>query len=143
MAVKGINLTINDTSEIEISVTDQGMGLNLADRANLFKPYFKSSCAKNRAANSQSNGLGLSISKKIAQVLGGDLSLCPDYKNGCRFVLRLKLQQCGEETRQQEYKIGKSMKNRQRKLKRNIAENFEKMSPIYELPDEYLASKDF
>jgi hypothetical protein len=76
-------------------------------------------------------------------VLGGDLYLCSEYETGCRFILKLRLQQCGEESRKQEYRIGKSMKNRQRRVKRNLIENIEKMLPIYELPDEYVSSKDY
>lgn len=35
----------------------------------------------------ESHGLGLSICKKIANSLGGDLYLNKDYKNGAEFVL--------------------------------------------------------
>ena len=47
-------------------VVDQGMGLNEADRKKLFTPFFKSSCEANRQANTNSNGIGLSVCKKIA-----------------------------------------------------------------------------
>jgi signal transduction histidine kinase len=34
--VRGVKLTLNGFSEIEISVTDKGMGICEADRARLF-----------------------------------------------------------------------------------------------------------
>ena len=46
-----------------------------ADRKNLFKPYFKSVCSKSQVANSNSNGIGLNVCKRLAKVLNGDLYL--------------------------------------------------------------------
>ena len=37
----------------------------------------------------QGIGLGLTVSKKIAQKLGGDLVLDTSYKDGARFVLTM------------------------------------------------------
>lgn len=70
-------------TNFDIKITGQGPGLNESDRANLFKPYFKSSCEQTRALNAHSNGLGLSICKKIAQLLDSDLHLAEDYQGGC------------------------------------------------------------
>ena len=36
--------------------------------------------------------MGLSICKKIATGLGGDLTLTPDYTDGCKFTLSLTLE---------------------------------------------------
>ena len=66
-----------------VKVCDQGLGINDQDRQNLFKPNFRSLDSKSREVNPKSNGLGLHISKRIAQSLGGDLTLDPDYVNGC------------------------------------------------------------
>jgi signal transduction histidine kinase len=63
----------------EISVIDDGIGIDDEDVCNLFKPLALNSnlSNKNRDAKVKSNGIGLSISKKIAQSLGGDLILIP------------------------------------------------------------------
>lgn len=66
-----------------IRVTDQGIGLSDKDRNRLFKPYFKSLSIRNNEKNKNSHGLGLSISKRIAQGLNGDLYLSEEYKSGC------------------------------------------------------------
>lgn len=71
----------------EIRVTDQGMGINPEDRKNLFKPYFRSTDEKSRAANPSSNGIGLTISKRLAQALSGDLYLDEKHTKGCQFVV--------------------------------------------------------
>ena len=66
-----------------ISVTDYGIGITTKDRENLFKPFYRASDVKNREMNSQSHGIGLSVCKKIANSLGGDLILNPDTAVGC------------------------------------------------------------
>lgn len=74
-----------NSEQIQINVIDQGVGINDEDRANLFQAFFKSSDKQNRALNPKSNGLGLHISKRIAQSIGGDLQLNENYRNGCCF----------------------------------------------------------
>jgi signal transduction histidine kinase len=76
---------------INVVVTDQGIGLNEHDRANIFQPYFRSSSDENRAMNANSNGIGLNLSKRLAKALGGDLILSSQYRTGCQFVLQLQL----------------------------------------------------
>jgi len=87
--VRQLKLSNDGQNEFEISVADQGLGLNEEDRKNLFSPNFRSSCEYNRAANPQSNGIGLSTSKRIAENIDGDLWLCPEYRQGCKFILKL------------------------------------------------------
>lgn len=72
-------------------VTDQGMGLNDEDRSRLFTPFFRSSSKENRDANVNSHGIGLNFSKRLANALDGDLTLDPDYRNGCQFVFTINL----------------------------------------------------
>ncbi len=63
-------------------MTDQGIGISLEDRPNLFSAYFKTKDAISRRVNKESHGLGLNICKKIAKNLGGDLILNEDYNDG-------------------------------------------------------------
>ena len=63
------------------------MGVPIEDRQELFKPYFKSKNDKSRKTNSESYGLGLSISKQIANSLNGDLKLNENMVGGCQFIL--------------------------------------------------------
>lgn len=64
----------------EISVTDQGVGLNDLDREHIFEPFFKSKSVENETRNPDANGIGLSICKRIANAMDCDLLLCPTYR---------------------------------------------------------------
>jgi hypothetical protein len=84
-------LRANGKHNFEIIVTDQGIGLNDEDRQNLFNPFFRSSDPQNVAMNVSSNGIGLNFSKKLATLLGGNLTLSDTYRKGCQFTLSLDL----------------------------------------------------
>lgn len=58
----------------EIQVIDSGVGMTKEDLSNLFTPFFRSSSAQNREMNQGSHGLGLSICKKIAEKLDGNIT---------------------------------------------------------------------
>ena len=72
-----------DKHWVLISVTDTGRGVTEDQREKIFTPFHKADSFQ------QGIGLGLSISKKIAQRLGGDLMLDTDYTEGARFVLKI------------------------------------------------------
>ena len=62
------NLEFNNFEKFEISVIDDGNGIDDADVGDLFRPLALDSnlANKNRDLKVKSNGIGLSISKKIA-----------------------------------------------------------------------------
>lgn len=76
--------------EYQIRVTDQGIGISDADREKLFQPFFKTKEDKSKERNTVSHGLGLNISKRLANCMGGDL-ICTDMEEGCQFILKLSL----------------------------------------------------
>jgi signal transduction histidine kinase/ActR/RegA family two-component response regulator len=55
-----------------IDVKDTGVGIARVDRARLFQPFARGGEASRRL---QGNGLGLALSRRLAQALGGDLVL--------------------------------------------------------------------
>jgi two-component system sensor histidine kinase KdpD len=59
-------LVVRDGDGVEIAVSDKGQGIEEADLAQIFEPFFRS--AKAAAAGT---GLGLAISRGIVQALGG------------------------------------------------------------------------
>ena len=75
-------LTDNE-QKLLLSITDTGKGIAPEARDKIFQGFYKVDAFK------QGIGLGLTVSKKIAQKLGGDLTLDEDYTNGARFVLSL------------------------------------------------------
>lgn len=71
-----------------MDIADNGPGIAAAAKANLFKPFAGSTRG--------SSGLGLSISRDIANAHGGDLKLTRSNENGSEFRLRLPVEVLGE-----------------------------------------------
>ena len=59
----------SDKYKLQVLVMDEGIGMSKDDQKRLFKPFFKSSSAENRAMNTGGHGLGLSICKLLAEKL--------------------------------------------------------------------------
>ncbi len=73
-------------SSIRFIVEDQGPGMSEAYRDQMFIPFTKVN------ELSEGLGLGLPLSKRHSQNLGGDLVLDTSYHDGCRFILELPKQ---------------------------------------------------
>jgi signal transduction histidine kinase len=58
-----------------ISVKDFGVGINLEDQQKLFQPFFKSIKKENQERNPNGHGIGLSICKRIAKSMDGDIQV--------------------------------------------------------------------
>lgn len=72
--------------ELEIEVADGGPGVDEADRARIFDPFFRGGA--NAARTSSGAGLGLAITRTIIEVHGGRLWLA-DSPHGARFRFTL------------------------------------------------------
>lgn len=73
----------NDRSGLVISVTDTGIGIPKELHEKVFEKFYKVDAFK------QGLGLGLTMARRIARMLGGNLDLDENYTQGCRFVLTL------------------------------------------------------
>jgi two-component system sensor kinase FixL len=67
--------------EVEISVSDNGPGLDQASAERVFDPFF--------STRENATGLGLPISNTIAKAHGGSLGYRPNSPNGAVFFVRL------------------------------------------------------
>jgi signal transduction histidine kinase len=67
---------------VEIRVRDQGPGVPREDRLRIFDPFFTTKDP------GQGTGLGLAVSRSIAQAWGGDLRLA-ESEAGALFVISL------------------------------------------------------
>jgi two-component system sensor histidine kinase SenX3 len=76
---------VKDT--VEISVTDQGIGIPERDLERIFERFYRVDPARSRATGG--TGLGLSIVKHIAATHGGEVSVWSVEGNGSTFTLRL------------------------------------------------------
>jgi len=67
--------------EVLMQVSDNGPGVPAEAAAHLFDAFY--------TTKPQGMGIGLALSRSIAESFGGTLSLDPAYAEGARFVLRL------------------------------------------------------
>jgi signal transduction histidine kinase len=76
-----------DGAMARLRVRDHGPGIGQVDARRLFRPFSKS--AEQAAASAPGIGLGLSLSRRLAREMGGDLFLEPTQNDGACFVLTL------------------------------------------------------
>jgi signal transduction histidine kinase len=72
---------------VDISVADRGIGIDLADQARIFEPFYRSRSVQ--VAQIHGTGLGLAVAKQIAESLGGSLAVQSVPGSGSIFTLRL------------------------------------------------------
>jgi len=73
--------------EIEVVVADRGPGVPRVARQKVFQPFFRLS--SKLADGVAGTGIGLSIARDLARLLGGDLTLDPS-ETGARFKLTIR-----------------------------------------------------
>jgi signal transduction histidine kinase len=87
----GIRARLNEDAtgnrEIEISVTDRGIGIEAADLPHIFEPFYRSSSVT--AAQIHGTGLGLPLAKSIAEAMQGRLTVASFPGKGSTFTLHL------------------------------------------------------
>lgn len=88
------NTKVSVTTEIkdgivQISVTDQGIGIPESDQARIFERFYRVDPARSRETGG--TGLGLSIVKHVATKHGGDVSVWSAPAVGSTFALRLPI----------------------------------------------------
>ncbi|HVZ67649.1 MAG TPA: ATP-binding protein [Patescibacteria group bacterium] len=82
-----INLTSKDIKDnVEISVTDQGVGIDQEDIPHIFDRFYRSDKSRSKTSGF---GLGLSIAKKIVSSHGGSLEVESELGKGTKFTVSL------------------------------------------------------
>jgi signal transduction histidine kinase len=74
-----------DAHIVNIKVSDTGIGISKANRQQVFTKFTKIDDF------TEGVGLGLTLSKRTAKILGGDLILDPFYSEGASFILSLRI----------------------------------------------------
>jgi signal transduction histidine kinase len=75
-------------SGIAIAVRDSGIGISATDQANLFQPF--SRVFRESGKRRDGTGLGLHLSRKLAQMMDGEITVHSEPGNGSTFTLELK-----------------------------------------------------
>jgi PAS domain S-box-containing protein len=70
-----------------VSVRDRGPGIAEADQARIFRPFEQVESGKTRTRGGA--GLGLAISRELARLMGGDITLLSKLGEGAEFTLWL------------------------------------------------------
>ncbi len=82
----GISARVIDR-EIQLAVTDRGIGIDASEHARIFEPFYRAPEAI--AAQIQGAGLGLSLVQRIVEAHGGRVTVESARGSGSTFVLHL------------------------------------------------------
>ena len=72
---------------IELSVSDTGIGMTPEQQAKLFEEFTQADATT--AQRFGGTGLGLAITRKLARMMGGDVTVASEPGNGSVFTVRL------------------------------------------------------
>ncbi len=87
ISVSARRVTGDDVDWLEFRVADTGIGISAETQARLFRPFVQADETITRAHGG--TGLGLAITRRLAQLLGGDVSLASELGKGSIFTLRV------------------------------------------------------
>jgi signal transduction histidine kinase len=91
----GVGLTANivkssnNIVQIEMKIIDTGIGILKDNIPHLFKPFSQADSSTSRDFGG--TGLGLTISKKLSQLMGGDIQVLSTVGQGSTFIFTCKL----------------------------------------------------
>jgi signal transduction histidine kinase/CheY-like chemotaxis protein len=74
---------------LRFTVTDTGIGLSEEDKINVFNEFYQTEYSKQKQIHG--TGLGLNITKRIAEMLGGAVGVKDHTGQGCSFWLELSV----------------------------------------------------
>ncbi len=74
-------------SEVSVTVADRGIGIERADQARIFEPFYRA--ADVVAAQMQGAGLGLSLVQRIVAAHGGRVTVKSAPREGSAFTVHL------------------------------------------------------
>jgi signal transduction histidine kinase/CheY-like chemotaxis protein len=80
-------------AEIEITVTDTGIGISESHQPHIFDEFRQADSSTSRRFGG--TGLGLAIAKKYANLLGGTITVKSVASEGSEFTLKLPIQSAG------------------------------------------------
>lgn len=79
--------------DAEVTVTDEGPGIDPADHARVFERYYSTRSVGGERVEESHFGLGLSIVRRNVEVMGGTVGVSNSMPRGLRVAVRLPLAQ--------------------------------------------------
>ena len=77
----------NGSNIVEFAVADTGIGMTADQQAKLFEEFSQADVST--AQNFGGTGLGLAITRKLARMMGGDVTVTSEPGKGSVFTVRL------------------------------------------------------
>ncbi len=87
-----------ESGRYEIRVKDNGIGMSSDFARNIFQPFERERTST--VGKTQVTGLGMAITKKIVDMMGGDVRLITDKGKGSEFIISVELPYAHEEQKQ-------------------------------------------
>ncbi len=86
--VPGLTPAFAEMRHVEISVVDTGLGIDVAEQDQIFKPYYRGKAGQQLSC---STGLGLAITYQMIKLLQGSIHLQSEPGGGSVFTIALPL----------------------------------------------------
>ena len=77
----------NGSNFVEFAVSDTGIGMTAEQQARLFEEFTQADATTTQRFGG--TGLGLALSRKLARMMGGDVTATSEPGKGSTFTLRL------------------------------------------------------
>jgi signal transduction histidine kinase len=95
-----ISARVPGDENLEIRVTDTGIGIKKEHMDKLFQPFPQIDVSLTK--RHEGTGLGLHLSKKLVNLLGGDISAKSEYGRGSEFTFTIPLRYNKEGSKSEE-----------------------------------------
>ena len=82
-----VRLELRRESDIEIHVSDQGIGIPAQEQAQIFEPFFRAT----NVGELSGSGLGLSITRQAVELHGGTIQIARSDSSGTEFMITLPI----------------------------------------------------
>jgi len=102
----GVSVRVSIKSEgknstyLVISIEDSGPGIHEVELNNLFKQFVQTSSGINKGSGT---GLGLALSKELANLMGGDITVKSEFGKGSTFTFYVKINKGDKDAVDNEY----------------------------------------
>jgi signal transduction histidine kinase len=99
-----VGLQVSHQGEsVHFTVWDTGIGISKANQAQLFQPYFQ--IANSVTTRDEGTGLGLVVTRKLAEIHGGSITVESELNCGSRFTIVLPIKSRMEIRETEENKV--------------------------------------